>query len=120
MKFIVSVILVALLSVALCIYLPWWSIAIAAFLIAAVIPQEPFKAFLSGFIALLLLWGGLVLYISLKNENILAHKISLLILKVDNPFILMLVTALIGAFIAGLASLSGSYVRSNRPSNTRE
>ena len=59
MKFFVSLILTAFLSFGACLYLPWWSIAIASFLVAALIPQRPGKAFLAGFTALFLLWGGL-------------------------------------------------------------
>ncbi len=111
MKFIISLILTALLGFVACLYLPWWSIAITAFIIAALIPQRPVKAFLTGFIALFLLWGGLSFWISNNNEHILAHKISLLILKMDNPYLLILTTALIGALVAGFAALTGSFLR---------
>ena len=105
MKFLVSIILIALLSVSVCLYLPWWSIAIVAFLVAAAIPQKPWKAFLAGFIALFLLWGALSFYISSNNEHLLAHKVSLLILKMDSPVLLITATALVGALVAGLAAL---------------
>lgn len=111
MKFFISIILIALLSVAACLYLPWYSIAIVAFLVAAAIPQKPLKAFLAGFLALFLLWGGLSMFISSNNEHLLAHKVSLLILKVDSPYLLITATALVGALIAGLGALSGSFVR---------
>lgn len=111
MKFLISIILIALLSVAACLYLPWWSIAIVAFIVAAAIPQRPGKAFLAGFIALFLLWGALSFYISSKNDHLLAHKVSLLILKTDSPYLLITATALIGALVAGLAALSGSFLR---------
>ena len=111
MKFIVSILLIALLSVAACLYLPWWSIDIVAFIVAALIPQKPFKSFLTGFIALFLLWGLLSWYISSNNNHLLAHKVSLIILKTDSPFILIIATAIIGALVAGFAALSGSYVR---------
>jgi hypothetical protein len=103
MKFIVSIILIALLSLSACLYMPWWSIAIVAFIVAAAIPQKPGKAFLSGFIALFLLWGTLAWFISSNNDHLLAHKISLLILKKDSPGILIILTAFIGALVAGLA-----------------
>lgn len=111
MKFLVSIILIALLSLAACLYLPWWSIAVIAFIVAAAIPQKLGKAFLAGFIALFLLWGGLAWFISSNNDHILAHKVSLLILKKDSPGILVTITAFIGALVAGLAALSGSFVR---------
>jgi hypothetical protein len=111
MKFIVSILLIALLSVAACLYLPWWSIAIVAFIVAAVIPQRPLKSFFTGFISLFLLWGSLAWFLSSNNNHLLAHKISLLFLKMDNPFFLIAVTAMIGALVAGVASLAGSFVR---------
>jgi hypothetical protein len=111
MKFITTLILTAFLSFVVCLYLPWWSIAIAAFIVAAVIPQTPRKSFLSGFTALFLLWGTLAFYISNNNDNLLAHKVSLIILKTDSPFALILVTALIGALVAAFAALAGSYLR---------
>ncbi|MBL0358464.1 MAG: hypothetical protein IPP72_17095 [Chitinophagaceae bacterium] len=111
MKFLISIVLIALLSAAACLYLPWWSIAIVAFIVAAAIPQKPLLSFAAGFIALFLLWGALSWYISSNNNHILAHKVSLLILKMDSPELLMLATALIGALVAGFAALSGSFVR---------
>lgn len=114
MKFFISLILTILLSFAACLFLPWWSIAIAAFVVAALIPQKPFKAFITGFIALLLLWGGLSFWMSNNNEHILAHKVSQLILKMDNPYLLVLATALIGALVAGFAALAGSYLRKSK------
>lgn len=111
MKFIVSIVLIALLSFAACLYLPWWSIAIVAFIVAALIPQQPGKSFLSGFVALFLLWGIIAFSISAGNSHLLAHKVSVLILKMDSPYLLVVATAVIGALVAGLAALSGSYLR---------
>src|SRR5689334_14080342 len=99
MKFLVSIILIALLSLAACLYLPWWSIAIAAFIVTAAIPQHPLKAFLAGFIALFILWGALAWFISSNNDHLLAHKVSVLMLKQDSPALLVTVTALIGALV---------------------
>ena len=114
MKFFISLILTILLSFSACLFLPWWSIAIAAFVVAALIPQKPFKAFLTGFIALFLLWGALSFWMSNNNDHILAHKVSQLILKMDNPILLIFATALIGALVAGFAALAGSYLRKTK------
>ena len=112
MKILIAIILIVLLSLALGLYLPWWSIAIAAFIVAIAIEMKPGYAFVSGFLALFLFWTILAYVISIKNDHILAHKISLLILKVDNPFLLIVVTGLLGAVLAGMAALSGSLLRS--------
>ncbi len=108
MKFIISTILIALISFVTCLYLPWWSIAIAAFVVAAFLRQRPVAAFLAGFIALFGLWVVLASMISSNNEHILAHKMSELVLKSDNPSMLIILTGAIGAFVAGFAALSGS------------
>jgi hypothetical protein len=114
MKFFVSLLLTALLSFAACLYLPWWSIAIAAFIVAALIPQSAVKSFLTGFTALFLLWGALSFWISNNNEHLLAHKVSMVLLKMDNPWILIFATAIIGALVAGFGALSGSFLRKTK------
>jgi hypothetical protein len=111
MKFTATTILILLLSFCACLYFPWWSIAIVAFIVSAIIQQKPWLAFLSGFIALFLLWGGLSFWISTNNDNILAHRVSLLILKTESAFALIAVTALIGALVGGFGALTGSFIR---------
>jgi hypothetical protein len=111
MKFIVSIVLTALLSFVACLYLPWWSIAVVSFLIPMIIFQKPYMAFITGFVSLLLLWGGLAWWISTANNDLLAHKISVLVIKADSPFLLIGLTALIGAVVAAFAALSGSLLR---------
>lgn len=114
MKFITSIILTAALSFAACLFLPWWSIAIAAFIVAVIIKQSAAKSFLSGFTALFLLWGGLSFYISSVNSHLLAQKIALVLLKTNSMWILVFATALIGAITAGMGALSGSFLQSSK------
>src|ERR1700749_2983725 len=99
MKFVISILLVALLSFVSCLYLPWWSIAIAAFVVTAFINQKPGKAFLTGFIGVFLLWGILAWHISSRNQHILAHKVSVVMIQSDNVPLLIILTALIGGVI---------------------
>ena len=117
MKFIISLILMALLSFAACLYLPWWSIAIVCFIVALVIHQRPVIAFLCGFLALFILWAGLSFYISSSNGHVFAHKISILILKMDNPNVLFIVTGLIGAVVGAFGALTGSLLRTTKKSS---
>lgn len=112
MKFATSILLILLFSFLACLYFPWWSIAIVAFVVSVLIPQKPNAAFFSGFIALFLLWGILSFWISTNNNHILAHRVSLLILKTDSSLLLILLTALIGAVVGGLAALTGSFIHS--------
>ncbi len=111
MKFIISLLLMALLSFTACLYFEWWSIAIACFVVAALIRQRPLIAFLTGFLALFLLWGGLSFWISNNNGHLLAHKVSLLLFKTDNPYLLIIATGFIGALVGSFAALTGSLLR---------
>jgi hypothetical protein len=114
MKFIVSAVLIILFSFLSCLYFPWWTIAIVALIISIIIQQRHLTSFVCGFISLFLLWGFLSLWISTQNDHILAHRVSLLIFKTDSPFLLIFITALIGAMVAGFASLTGSYLRKEK------
>jgi hypothetical protein len=111
MKLIVAIILTALLSFVAGLYLAWWSIAVAAFLVALIIPQFPWKAFLSGFLAVFILWAVLAWWIDIKNQGILSSKIAVLFHLGSSHIVMIFVSALIGALIAGFAALSGSYLR---------
>lgn len=111
MKFIVSLLLTALLSFAAGLYLPWWSIAICAFVVSVLIIQQPFRAFLAGFGGVFLLWLVLSWAIDVANNEILSHKIAQIFPLGGISFLLILVTAIVGGLVGGLAALSGSYLR---------
>jgi hypothetical protein len=113
MKFISSISLTALLSFVAGLYLPWWTIAIAAIIVSIIIPLASWKSFLSGFLGVFLLWSILAWWIDSKNNSILSQKIALLLPLGGSSFLLILFTAFIGALVAGFAALAGSYVRKN-------
>ncbi|GAC1593510.1 MAG: hypothetical protein NVS3B19_15710 [Ginsengibacter sp.] len=108
MKFIANVRLIMLFSFLAGIFFPWWTIAIVGFLAAMIIRLSPGLSFFAGFIANFVLWTAMAFWISTKNDHLLAHKISLIILKIDNPALLILISGLIGGLITGMGSLTGS------------
>ena len=110
-KFLVSFTLMVLLSFTACLYLPWWSIALVALLVSIFIPQKPGTSFATGFLALFVLWAAFALLVSMGNHHLLAQKISAVMFKANNPFLLIFVTGLIGALVAGFAALTGSFAR---------
>ncbi len=107
MKFIASTIIVALLAYTFGLFLPWWSIAVAGCLTGALIPQKRIISFLSSFLGVFLFWGIFAYLISTSNEHILAHRISLLVLKKDNPIMLIGMTAFIGGLTSGISAFTG-------------
>ena len=113
MKFIISILSISLLSFVAGLYLPWWAIAIIAFLVSVLIGQKPGRSFLAAFIGIFLLWGVLAYTINSANNGILAGRIGGVLGIGEQPFLLILITGMVGGLVAGLASLAGSYLRKN-------
>jgi hypothetical protein len=111
MKLTVAIILTALLSFVAGLYLPWWSIAIAAFVSVLLIPLRRSRAFLAGFLGVFILWSLLALWIDIKNQGILSTKVAQIFPLGGSSFLIILVTAIIGALVGGFAALSASYLR---------
>lgn len=107
MKFIVSLIVCPLLAYALGLVLPWWSVAIAGLLTGFFIPQNRFLSFLSTFLGVAILFGALIFFISFSNNHLLAKKIGMLVVKNNNEFVIIAISALISALVAGLSAFSG-------------
>ncbi len=111
MKLIVATLLTVLLAFGAGLYLPWWSIAIASFLVALVVHQKAGKAFLSGFLGVFILWAGLAWWIDIKNNGVLSKKIASILPLGGNALLLILLTGFVGGLVAGLAAMSSSYIR---------
>jgi hypothetical protein len=111
MRFLLATLLIAVISFLAGLYLPWWSIAIVAFLVAFLIPQGIGPSFFSGFLGIFLLWGLLALWIDIKNESILSHKIAQLFPLGGSSVLLILITAFIGALVGGFAAMSGASLK---------
>lgn len=111
MKFLLAILLTALLSFVAGLYLPWWSVALAAFVACILIPAAPWKSFLAGFIGVFILWAVLAAVIDANNNHILSHKIAGIFPLGGSSFLLILVTAFIGAITGGMAGLTAGYLR---------
>lgn len=111
MRFLLATLLIAILSFIAGLFLPWWSIALVAFGVGFLIPQGVGRSFVSGFLGVFLLWCLLALWIDLKNESILSHKIAQLFPLGGSSVLLILVTALVGGLVGGFAAMSGASIR---------
>jgi uncharacterized membrane protein YhaH (DUF805 family) len=87
-------------------FLPWWVVAIAAFLAAYFIGKKPGSSFFSGFAAVFIVWTVLALFKSIPNEHIMAKRMAE-VLPLHNWVLLLLLTAFIGGLVGGMAALSG-------------
>ena len=111
MKLLISISVTALLAFALGLFMPWWTVALSAFVVAVVIRQAPTRAFLSGFLAILILWSLLAALLNGANNGILATRMANVLPLGGSPIMLIFVTAIVGALVGGLGALTGSLLR---------
>jgi hypothetical protein len=114
MKFIGAVLLTALLAYVTGLFLPWWGIAIAAFVVAIIIPLRAGISFIAGFLGVFLLWAGLAFWFDAGNEGILSGKIANILPLGGNSMLLVLVTGFVGGLVGGFAAFTGKQLRLKR------
>lgn len=114
MKFIIAILLTAILAFLGGIYLPWWSIVPAAFIAGVLVYQSAFRSFLCGFLGILLLWSGLAWWIDSANESILSSRIAQLLPGPDTSFFVILLTGIVGGLVGGLGALMGHFLRGRK------
>lgn len=110
MKFILHIFLIAGLTLLSATYLPWWGACIIAFVVSFVLEQKEGTSFLAGWIGVMLCWGISSFMINLSNEGVLAGKIGMLFGGLSAGA-LVLLTAVLGGLLGGLASWSGRLAR---------
>src|SRR3954462_5821152 len=98
--------IILILSFASGFFLPWWVVAIAAFLAALFAGKTARQAFISGFGAVFIVWIVLALFKSIPNDHILAKRIAQLF-HLPGWGYLLLITGIIGGLVSGFAALSG-------------
>ncbi len=111
MKNILKIIFIVVLAWGLSFILPFWGAALAGFIASLVIRTSNVASFLTGFVAIFLLWGITAFLIDLETQSIMTDRISG-IFSLSPPF-LILITALIGGITGGLGSLTGCTLRAS-------
>ena len=108
MKFLIQIIVIVLLAWIAEMFLPWWSIAIAAATGGFLVKSK--ANFLAGFLAIALLWLVKALLIDLAAAVPLADKVAKILL-VNSKALLLLVTAVLGGLVGGFGALTGSLLK---------
>ncbi|NEU68645.1 hypothetical protein [Spirosoma agri] len=107
----IQILLIALISLVAQLILPWWSLAIVAFLICLWRSPSAGRSFLYGFAGVALVWLAYALLIHLRTDGIFTGRMGQLLFKTTNAVLPMLVTALVSGLVGGFAGLSGFFVR---------
>jgi hypothetical protein len=110
MKFLVKTIIIAAIAYFASQSFPWYSVIIAAFLGSLLIRTSGFVSFISGFLAIGLLWFTLAWLIDFESGSLLTNKVAA-IFQLSAPLLLVLVTGLIGGIAGGFGALTGTMLR---------
>lgn len=110
MKFILSLLLIAALSLIATWYLPWWSLAVVAFLVCCFVQQSSGRSFLAAFLAVFLLWLCFGLWKDNGNAHILATRMAG-VFGLPHYSLYLVVAAVIGGLVAGFAGWAGRLAR---------
>lgn len=87
-------------------FLPWWAIAIGAAIGGYWMGENGLASFLTGFLAIVLLWLGMAFFIDISTHSILSQKVGKILPL--NPFLL---TGIVGGIVGGFAALTGTLLR---------
>ena len=91
-------------------FLPWWIIGILGFFFGLLFRGKDVHSFLTGFVAMFLLWLVLIYFIDNSNESVLSSRMANLFGGLL-PFALILLSALVSGLAGGLSMLAGSSLR---------
>jgi len=108
------ILIIAIVSLILQFFLPWWIIAPIAFGLSFWMARSGKQAFGSAFLAIFLLWIGMGLIQTIPNENILANRVGSMLNLPDTSFnwiIVLLLSGIIGGLASGFSGLSGFYFK---------
>ena len=111
MRFAVQIVVIVILGFFLELFLPWWSIAIAAFCGGVLINTR--MNFLGGFLAIGVLWLVKAMIADLSSDADLADRVAV-IFMLHSKTLLMLITLSLGGLIGGFAAMSGGALRKTR------
>jgi hypothetical protein len=111
MKFIIQFITILIGAYILELFLPWYCIAISAFLGGYILKSN--ANFFAGFLAIGLLWLLKAMLIDATSTSILADRVAL-IFPVKQKALLYVVMVLLGGLVGGFAALAGSALKQER------
>ena len=108
MKFLIQFVAILFSAHLLALFMPWYSIALAAFVMGFLLKSN--TNFLAGFSAIATLWVFNALLIDAGSSSDLSERVANL-LMIKYEIVLFLVLAVIGGTVGGLAALTGSLLR---------
>jgi len=109
-RLLISIIVIAILAGIAEYFFAWWALAVVAFVVVMASGLRGGRAFLAGFGGVALLWLVVSLVKDIRNEHILSSRMAELF-SLPHPVLFLLVAAIVGGLVGGLAAWSGAVVR---------
>ncbi|ALW84216.1 hypothetical protein AUC43_03360 [Hymenobacter sedentarius] len=103
--------LIFVLSTAVQLDLPWWSMAVVAFALGFTLMPSGGAAFGAGFGGAGLSWLVPAAWLAYQNEGLLAHRVAQLLPLGGSAVVLVLVTGVVAGLVGGVAALAGTWLR---------
>jgi hypothetical protein len=112
--------LILLIATAAQLVLPWWVIAPICFVLAAGLGRTGGRSFLAGFAGVGLGWAAAAAWLNVGNDGLLAHRVAQLLPLGGSSWALVLVTAIVGGLVGGMAALAGCWLRQALQNTTNQ
>lgn len=103
--------LILVLAAVAQLFLPWWVITPLCLLLAAWRGPSGGRAFLAGFLGIGLGWLLLAGWLHIQNDGLLSHRVAQLLPLGGQGWLLVVLTAVVGGLVGGLAALAGAWLR---------
>ena len=100
-----------LLTSAVQLFLPWWSLAAVCYLVGFVSARFGGSAFGIGFGGAALSWLLPAAWLNMRNDGLLAHRMAQLLPLGGSAGALVLATAVVAGLVGGWAMLAGVWLR---------
>ena len=107
MRFFIQLVAIVIVCCSVQYFLPWWTMAVGAFVVGYLFENKGYLSFLAGFLGAGILWLVMALAVDVATHSLLTQKVNQLL-----PINSFVMTSLVGGLVGGFASLSGSLLRS--------
>ncbi len=106
-SFLISIIIIFVVTYIIFLALPWWTIPIATFIVGIIFRLKSIPSFLSGFLGVGIVWLVLIVSKDAGNDVNIASAMGELF-GGRSGYMVYILSGLIGGLMGGLASLTGS------------
>jgi hypothetical protein len=108
MKFVIQLLAIIALAYILELFLPWYYIAVASFMMGYVLKSK--ANFLAGFLAIAILWFVKAWLQDSDGSSDLTERVANIFTLPEKEF-LFVVTSIVGGLVGGFAAWSGSLLK---------